>query len=86
GLQYSKYNGKNSLSFEVNASKDQDITDVAKVLKTYMAEKESQLPAGVKLSPIVDLTYYLEGRLDMMVDNMIWGGLLVMLVLALFLP
>ena len=36
GLQYSKYNGKNSLSFEVNASKDQDITDVAKVLKTYM--------------------------------------------------
>lgn len=86
GLQYSKYNGKNSLSFEVNASKDQDITDVAKVLKTYMAEKQSQLPAGVKLSPIVDLTYYLEGRLDMMVDNMIWGGLLVMLVLALFLP
>ncbi|WP_377111293.1 efflux RND transporter permease subunit [Pseudoalteromonas sp. M58] len=86
GLQYSKYNGKNSLSFEVNASKDQDITDVAKVLKIYMAEKESQLPAGVKLSPIVDLTYYLEGRLDMMVDNMIWGGLLVMLVLALFLP
>ena len=86
GLQYSKYNGKNSLSFEVNASKDQDITDVAKVLNAYMAEKESQLPAGVKLSHIVDLTYYLEGRLDMMVDNMIWGGLLVMLVLALFLP
>ena len=86
GLQYSKYNGKNSLTFEVNASKDQDITDVAKVLKGYIAEKESQLPAGVKLSPIVDLTYYLEGRLDMMIDNMIWGGLLVMLVLALFLP
>ncbi len=86
GLQYSKYNGKNSLSFEINASKDQDITDVAKVLKSYMAAKESQLPAGVKLTPILDLTYYLEGRLDMMVDNMIWGGLLVMLVLALFLP
>lgn len=86
GLQYSKYNGKNSLSFEVNASKDQDITDVAKVLKSYMATKEPLLPAGVKLSPVVDLTYYLEGRLDMMVDNMIWGGLLVMIVLALFLP
>jgi len=86
GLQYSKYNGKNSLSFEVNASKDQDITKVAKVLKQYLADKAGQLPAGVKLTPIVDLTYYLEGRLDMMIDNMVWGGLLVMVVLALFLP
>ncbi|WP_409423322.1 efflux RND transporter permease subunit [Pseudoalteromonas sp. RW-H-Ap-1] len=86
GLLYSKYNGKNSLSFEVDASKDQDITDVAKVLKKYLADKADQLPAGVKLSPIVDLTYYLEGRLDMMIDNMVWGGILVMIVLALFLP
>jgi multidrug efflux pump subunit AcrB len=86
GLLYSKYNGKNSLSFEIDASKDQDITVVAKVLKKYLADKADQLPAGVKLSPIVDLTYYLEGRLDMMVDNMVWGGILVMLVLALFLP
>ena len=86
GLLYSKYNGKNSLSFEIDASKDQDITVVAKVLKKYLADKANQLPAGVKLSPIVDLPYYLEGRLDMMVDNMVWGGILVMLVLALFLP
>ena len=86
GLLYSKYNGKNSLTFEVDASKDQDITDVAKILKGYMAETQSKLPQGVKLSPIVDLTYYLEGRLDMMIDNMVWGGILVMIVLALFLP
>lgn len=86
GLLYSKYNGKNSLMFDIAASKDQDITDVAKVLKNYMAEKESKLPQGVKLTPMVDLTYYLQGRLDMMIDNMVWGGVLVMLVLALFLP
>ncbi len=73
GLQYSKYNGKNSLTFEVNASKDQDITKVAAVLKQYLADKAPLLPEGVKLSPIVDLTYYLEGRLNMMIDNMIWG-------------
>jgi multidrug efflux pump subunit AcrB len=86
GLQYSKYNGKNSLSFEIKASKDQDITDVAGVLKNYLASKQAQLPDNVKLGAIVDFTYYLEGRLDMMVDNMIWGGMLVMLMLALFLP
>lgn len=42
---------KNSLSFEIDASKDQDITVVAKVLKKYLADKANQLPAGVKLSP-----------------------------------
>ncbi|WMN60273.1 efflux RND transporter permease subunit [Pseudoalteromonas xiamenensis] len=85
GLQYSKFNGKNSLVYEVNASKDQDITKVAAVLKQYLEKKESELPATVKLVPIVDLTYYLNGRLNMMIENMIWGGLLVMAMLALFL-
>ncbi len=85
GLQYSKFNGKNSLVYEVNASKDQDITKVAAVLKQYLEKKESELPATVTLVPIVDLTYYLNGRLNMMIENMIWGGLLVMAMLALFL-
>ena len=86
GLLFSKFNGKNSLSFEINASKDQDISNVANTVKNYMAQKESQLPQGVMLTPIVDFTYYLNGRLDMMIDNMVWGGLLVMIILALFLP
>ncbi|WP_425416006.1 efflux RND transporter permease subunit [Pseudoalteromonas qingdaonensis] len=85
GLQYSKYNGKNSLIFEVRASKDQDITRVADVMDAYLERKKSELPEGVKLAPMIDITYYLEGRLDMMIENMIWGGILVMLMLALFL-
>ncbi|WP_105264399.1 efflux RND transporter permease subunit [Pseudoalteromonas sp. T1lg76] len=85
GLQYSKYNGKNSLIFEVRASKDQDITRVADVMDAYLERKKSELPEGVTLAPMIDITYYLEGRLDMMIENMIWGGILVMLMLALFL-
>ncbi|MDP5213159.1 efflux RND transporter permease subunit [Pseudoalteromonas tunicata] len=85
GIQYHKYNGSNSLTFEINASEDQDITKVAAVIKKYLADKADKLPAGVKLEPIVDMTYYLEGRLNMMIDNMVWGGILVMLILALFL-
>lgn len=85
GLQYSKYNGKNSLIYEVRASKDQDITKVASVIKTYIAARQSKLPADVELEPLIDLTYYLNGRLNMMIENMMWGGLLVMLMLALFL-
>ncbi len=85
GLQYSKFNGKNSVTFFIGASDDQSITDVAKVMKQYVAEKQKILPSNVKLETWVDLTYYLEGRLDMMMKNMISGGILVFILLALFL-
>ncbi|TMO65437.1 acriflavin resistance protein [Pseudoalteromonas aurantia] len=85
GLQYSKYNGKNSLIFQVSASKDQDISQVADIIKNYLAQRQKTLPSDTELEPFIDLTYYLDGRLNMMVENMIWGGLLVMLMLALFL-
>ncbi len=85
GIQYSKFNGMNSVAFFVGATRDQSITNVAKVVKDYVAEKEEQLPDGVHLETWVDFTYYLQGRLDMMLSNMYMGGLLVFLILALFL-
>lgn len=85
GIQYSKFNGQNSVTFFVGAAGDQSITDVAKVMNRYVEAKQKQLPDGVKLETWVDLTYYLEGRLDMMLDNMKSGAILVFLMLALFL-
>ncbi len=85
GIQYSKFNGKNSLTFFIGASKDQDITKVAKTVNTYLDKKKDDLPQNVKLEAFVDMTYYLNGRLDMMLDNMVLGGLLVIIMLALFL-
>jgi multidrug efflux pump subunit AcrB len=85
GIQYSKFNGKNSTTFFIGASKDQSITDVAQEMKNYIEKKQKSLPEGVKLETWVDMTYYLEGRLNMMIDNMKYGGLLVFLMLALFL-
>ncbi|WDE04948.1 efflux RND transporter permease subunit [Thalassomonas viridans] len=85
GLQYSKFNGKNSVTFFIGAAGDQSITDVSKVMKRYVAKKQQELPEGVKLETWVDLTFYLEGRLDMMLDNMKSGAVLVFLMLAIFL-
>ncbi|MFT4924226.1 MAG: multidrug efflux pump subunit AcrB [Phenylobacterium sp.] len=85
GIQYSKFNGKNSTTFFIGASKDQSMTDVADVIDAYIAQKAKALPEGVKLESWVDMTYYLNGRLDMMLDNMKYGGVLVFLMLALFL-
>ena len=85
GILYSRHNGKNARNFFVGASEEQSITDIAKVVKEFVDEKNKTLPEGVELSVWVDLTYYLEGRLNMMLKNMVFGGILVFLMLALFL-
>ena len=85
GVQYSKFNGKNAKTFFIGASESQDITEVAKAVKEYIEKRSASLPAGVALNPWVDFTYYLEGRLNMMLKNMLYGGILVFLMLALFL-
>ena len=85
GINYTKMNGHNTVTFFVGATRDQSIGDVASIVDEYIAERAPSLPKGVTLEPWVDLTYYLDGRLNMMLSNMFWGGLLVFIILALFL-
>jgi len=85
GLQYSKFNGENSITIFIGASDNQSITKIADVMNRYVDDKASVLPPGVKLDTWVDMTYYLNGRLNMMLDNMKSGAVLVFLMLALFL-
>ncbi|MCG9736691.1 efflux RND transporter permease subunit [Shewanella insulae] len=85
GIQYSKFNGKNSVTFFVGASNDQSMTDVAKVVNQYVEDKQASLPQGLNLETWVDMTYYLQGRLDLMLDSMKSGAILVFIMLALFL-
>ena len=85
GLQYSKFNGENSITLFIGASEIQSITKIADIMDLYVEKKSASLPAGVKLETWVDMTYYLNGRLNMMLDNMKSGAVLVFLMLALFL-
>ena len=85
GIQYSHFNGKNAVTFFVGASNEQSITGVAKTVKEFVKEEQSLLPEGLKLETWVDMTFYLEGRLDLMLNNMKSGGVLVFFILALFL-
>jgi multidrug efflux pump subunit AcrB len=85
GIQYSKFNGKNSVTFFVGANNNQSITDVAKVVHEYIDNKQSVLPEGINLETWVDMTYYLQGRLDLMLNSMKSGAILVFVLLALFL-
>ena len=84
GLQYSKFNGKNSVTLFIGAADNQSITDVAEVIITMLMKKMS-ITSRCKLETWVDMTYYLEGRLNMMLSNMESGAVLVFIMLALFL-
>ncbi|WP_395345762.1 efflux RND transporter permease subunit [Ningiella sp. W23] len=85
GERYFKYNGENAIYMGVKATRSQNIIPVAKSVNDYIAERNKTLPAGVQLKVLVDMTYYLNGRLDMMLGNMLQGGILVFLMLAIFL-
>ena len=82
---FALFNGSYSLGIQVFAMGSQDIIDTANVTRAWVEQKQGQLPAAVTLDIWADVTYYLEGRLGMMVKNLAMGALLVFIVLALFL-
>ncbi|MBU2977436.1 efflux RND transporter permease subunit [Alteromonas sp. C1M14] len=85
GERYFKYSGHNAIYISVRATKSQNIIPVAETVKAYMEVKNKELPQGVSLETMVDLTYYLNARLDMMLKNLLQGAFLVALMLTLFL-
>ena len=85
GDGFASFDRKFSMSITVYGVGDQDLITVAKAGKKYVEEKRKTLPPGIYIDHWADVTYYLEGRLDMMLNNLALGGLLVFLVLAFFL-
>lgn len=85
GERYNKYSGKNSIYMSVNATKDQNMIPVAKSVKDFIELRNKSLPDGMELKVLVDMTYYLNARLDMMLKNLLQGSILVALMLTIFL-
>jgi len=85
GERYFRYTGQNAVLIAVNATKSQNILPIAETVKNFMAFKNEELPAGLELKELVDMTYYLNARLDMMLSNLLQGALLVALMLTIFL-
>lgn len=81
---YSSFDRSYSLGLSVLAVGRQDIVSVTERVKEYVAEKQAVLPEGVKITYWSDATYYLQGRLDMMLKNLLLGVLLVFILLGLF--
>ncbi|MCC5851887.1 MAG: efflux RND transporter permease subunit [Alkalimonas sp.] len=84
-INYMRSNGRNAAFLQVQASSSQSLPDVARSVHQYLAYKNDQLPEGYQLEALVDMTYYLNGRLNMMWSNLLQGSVLVFLMLMLFL-
>ncbi|CCQ11022.1 Acriflavin resistance protein [Pseudoalteromonas luteoviolacea B = ATCC 29581] len=85
GEYYFKLNDVNAVFISVKATKDQNMMPVADSVHKYIKEKNETLPPGLKIEPIVDMTYYLDARLEMMKGNMMTGAVLVAIMLTIFL-
>ncbi len=83
--RFSEYNSKPAISIQVLSVGNQSELDISKTVHEYVEQKASNLPDEIGVAAWADVSYYLKGRLDMMVKNLIMGAALVFLILALFL-
>jgi len=79
------YNGKPALTFEVYRVGKQSTLDLSERAKKFLAEYEKELPKGAKLGTYGETAKVVESRLNTLIDSAIQGGILVMILLALFL-
>ena len=78
------FDSQPTVSLRVLALGQQNELDTAAAVKQYVKEKSSTLPDGVNMEIWIDRSFYLQGRLDLMVENMLMGGLVVFIILAVF--
>ena len=85
GDRFSEYNGQPVISIQVLSVGNQSELDISATVHEWVEQKAASLPEGVSIAAWADVSYYLKGRLDMMVKNLVMGAALVFLILALFL-
>lgn len=83
--RFTQFDGKPATFVRVDSVGDQNDLAVAEAVRNYIERKQKELPPEVSVAYWGDSSYYLQGRLDLMLDNMITGGFLVFLMLSLFL-
>ncbi|MCK5618314.1 MAG: efflux RND transporter permease subunit, partial [Candidatus Krumholzibacteria bacterium] len=83
--QSARFSGEPAVGIRVFRVGDQSALKIAQLVKEYVAEAQSRMPAGVTLTPWRDYSRILQGRLDLMIKSARNGYILVFIILALFL-
>jgi multidrug efflux pump subunit AcrB len=82
---YSFFDGQRSFGINVMATEDESEIEISDAVRRYVDARSATLPDGVKLEHWADGTFYLKGRMEMMLENMAIGAVLVFFVLGIFL-
>ncbi|MBD5780013.1 efflux RND transporter permease subunit [Pelagicoccus sp. NFK12] len=80
-----RFNGKRSVAIDVYRVGQQNIIELGEKVKNYLEIKNEQLPAGITLDYWQDDSERISERLSMLKGSAIFGYVLVVLVLSLFL-
>ncbi len=83
--RFSEFDGKSAVSIEVQSAGLESELDISATVRNWVDQRQENLPAGINVAYWADITYYLQGRLDLMIKNLTFGALLVFLSLSLFL-
>ena len=79
------FNGMPSIMLEVRRIGDQSAIKVAKQTRDYIDEFSHNLPSGITVDFWDDDSEYLKTRINAVLSSAIFGGILVMILLSLFL-
>ncbi|MDE0444506.1 MAG: efflux RND transporter permease subunit [Gammaproteobacteria bacterium] len=82
---YSFFNGKRSFGINVMASEEENPIDVSAAVKEFVEARNPTLPPEAQMTAWADGSFYLKGRIDMMLKNMALGAILVFIILGVFL-
>lgn len=81
-----RFNGQPSALILVREVGNENPIEISRLVNRYIKEaRATWLPAGISLDTWADSSFYLQGRINMLVQNGFYGLILVMLVLSLFL-
>ena len=81
----SLFNGRPSISVNVLSTENESELKISEAVKKYVVKRNQTLPSGVQLAVWGDTTFILQGQLDILIENMLLGAVLVFLILGLFL-
>jgi multidrug efflux pump subunit AcrB len=82
---YARHNGEPAAAIRVVGVGNQDALAISEQVRDYLGERRASLPNGISLDYWADISYYLQGRLNMMAENLFGGAVLVFVLLTLFL-
>ena len=84
GDTYAKVNGNDAVLLTISKSSTASTSDVSKALEAAIEELETETE-GLHITPLMDQGDYIEIITGSVLSNLTWGGVLAILVLALFL-